>query len=238
MNIGLIKTLAAVMPFEVVAMILYYKALKLTDISLSVPFLALTPVFACFTGFLLLGEKVNAVGLTGVILITVGVYSLNIKPGKLSAGDFSHPIRAILRNKGSLYMAAVAILYSVTSTMSKKAMLFSSPETIPFIYNLCISLSMLPVIIYRMAVVPKAGMKIRPGIILIFCIMGLLSALSSLFYFKSVALVNVAYAVSIKRLSLLMSVGYGWLFFRERDVHIRLAGTLCMVLGIVLIALG
>ena len=67
--------------------------------------------------------------------------------------------------------------------------------------------------------------------------MGFFTALSSIFYFQSVALTSVAYTIAIKRLSLVMSVGYGWLIFRERDIHIRVLSTLCMILGVVLIVL-
>lgn len=235
LNPSLLKTLALVMPFEIAATVLYYRALRLTDISLSVPFIALTPIFVCLTGFILLGEKVRGTGIAGIILITVGVYSINIKDARSGP---AHPIFAIFRNKGSLYMVVVAILFSVTSAMSKKAMLFSTPEAIPFIYNLSLSITMLPVVLYRMATVPASRPKKSLGTLLLFCLLGLLAAFSSIFYFKSVSLTNVAYAISIKRLSLLMSVGYGWLFFRERDIHIRLTSTLCMVLGVALIALS
>ena len=229
---GLIKTLLAVMPFEISAAVLYYRALRLTDISLSVPFLALTPVFVLVTGYILLGERIRLSGAIGTILIAIGAYSLNLSDTKK---DLMHPIKAIFRNKGSLLMVAVALLFSITSVMSKKAMLFSTPESIPFIYNLTMALAFLPLVLYRLAT-GRSRIAAGPKALPFYCILGLLSGLSAIFYFKSVALVNVAYAISIKRLSLLMSVGYGWLIFREKDVHIRLTGTLCMVLGVVLIA--
>lgn len=231
---ALIKVLIAVIPLEIAATILYYKALKLTDISLSVPFVALTPVFIIITGFLILGEKIRLSGVMGIALITIGVYSINIKE---THRGFTYPLKAIFFNRGSLYMVIVAIIYSVTSVVSKKAMLLTSPETIPFIYNSSISLAMLPVILFRL----KRGYSVLAKgykVILIYAALGFLSALSGIFYFKSVSLTTVAYAISIKRLSLLMSVGYGWLFFRERDIHIRLASTFCMFLGVVLILLG
>lgn len=233
LNPGLIKTMLAVLPFEMCAIILYYKALKLTDISLSVPFLALTPVFAILTAGLILGERISPFGMVGIVLITIGVYSLNIKEARQG---FIRPVRAIFLNKGSLYMALVALLYSVTSTVSKKAMLFSSPESIPFIYNTSISLAMLPIILYRVRsrALRVNIMKDRKSA-LAFLAIGALSALSSICYFKSVSLASVAYAISIKRLSLLMSVGYGWLFFKERDIKIRFISTFCMFMGVFLI---
>jgi len=229
---GLIKTLLAVIPFEILAAVLYYRALKLTDISLSVPFLALTPLFVLITGPALLGEHIRPAGVAGIMLITVGAYSLNLKDAKTG---FTHPVKAIFRNKGSLYMVIVALIFSITAAMSKKAMLFSNPGSIPFLYNMSVALAMLPLVLYRI-ISGRSRINSGPNALLVYCIMGLLTALSSIFYFKSIALANVAYAVSIKRISLLMSVGYGWIFFKERDIHIRFASTFCMFLGVVLIA--
>ena len=223
-----------VLPFEVFAAFLYYRALKLTDISLSVPFLALTPVFVLLTGFLILDERVSPAGIAGIALITVGVYSINIKEAK---GGLLGPIKAILANKGSLYMALVSVIFSVTAVLSKKVMLLSSPQSAPLIYNLSISLALAPIVIYRL----KKGTSVvgkERAIILSYAALGLLSALSSIFFFKAMSMTSAVYAVSIKRLSLLMSVGYGWLFFRERDIHIRLASTLSMVLGVALILMS
>lgn len=233
-NSDLFKTLIFVMPFEVIATILYYKALRSTDISLSVPFLALTPVFVILTGFLLLGERVKPAGVAGILLITIGVYSLNWKEARYG---LSHPIKAILLNKGSMYMVLVALIYSLTSVLSKRAMLFSSPQAIPFIYNISLTICMAPFVLYRLK---KGRSTINKDyrIAASFVILGLLFGLSSMFYFKSVALTGVAYAISIKRLSLLLSVGYGWLFFRERDIYIRLFSTFCMFLGVVLVLIS
>ncbi len=234
LNAALIKTILVVLPFEIAGAILYYKALKATDISLSVPFLALTPVFVLPISFLILGERMGTAGTLGVILIAAGAYSLNLKEARYG---FVRPIRAIFINKGSFYMVLVALIFSVTAVISKKAMLHATPEAIPFIYNLSISLAMVPFVFYRLKKHPRdAQYDLRT--VSSYIVLGLLSALSSIFYFKSVSMANVACAISIKRLSLIMSVGYGWLIFRERDIQIRLFSTVCMFLGVVLILTG
>jgi len=227
----LLMTLLAVIPFEILATVLYYRALRLTDISLSVPFLALTPVFVILTALLILGERSGIAGMAGILLIATGVYSLNIKEAKYG---WTSPIRAIFMNKGSLYMVLVALIFGLTSTISKKVMLLSSPESAPFIYNLSITIAMAPIVVYRL----RNGLSVLNQdrrVVFSYAALGLLSALSSVFYFKAIAFANVAYVISIKRLSLLMSVGYGWLFFKERDIRIRLLGTFCMFLGVALI---
>ena len=54
-------------------------------------------------------------------------------------------------------------------------------------------------------------------------------------HFKAVNLVEVAYMVSVKRLSILFGVIYGVMLFRETNIKERLLGATVMVSGIVMI---
>jgi uncharacterized membrane protein len=51
--------------------------------------------------------------------------------------------------------------------------------------------------------------------------------------FQNIAIILtlVPYVISIKNTSVLMSVLFGWLIFREEGIRERLAGTAMMVLG-------
>ena len=66
------------LPLEAVASVLYIRALKLSPLSLTLPFLALTPVFLLVVPFLLLGERISPAGAGGVLLIATGTYVLNL----------------------------------------------------------------------------------------------------------------------------------------------------------------
>jgi len=231
---GLFRIIAIAMPFEVLAIVFYYKALKAADISITVPFLALTPIVSALIAYFLLGEVLSRQGIAGVVLICIGVYSLNIKEAKYS---LLHPLIAIFTNKGSLYMAFVGILFGIGSTLSKMAMLRLNPETIAFVYMSCVTICLFPIVLYRL----KKGLSKLdrgPKTYVFYALIGIFFALACFTYFKSVSMTNVAYTISIKRLSLLISVGYGWLIFKEREFKIRFLSTLCMCLGIALIMLA
>ncbi|MBI5847376.1 MAG: EamA family transporter [Nitrospirae bacterium] len=51
----------AALPLELITVILYIKAFKRSPLSLTMPFLALTPVFLIAVSYAVLGEKVSAV---------------------------------------------------------------------------------------------------------------------------------------------------------------------------------
>ena len=57
--------LITALPLEVTAFILYIRALKESPLSLTIPFLAFTPVFLIVTSFLILGELPDKSGAAG-----------------------------------------------------------------------------------------------------------------------------------------------------------------------------
>ena len=57
--------LITALPLEVTAFILYIRALKESPLSLTIPFLAFTPVFLIVTSFLILGELPDKSGAGG-----------------------------------------------------------------------------------------------------------------------------------------------------------------------------
>ena len=86
-------------PLEILSIVLYIKALRLSPLSLTLPFLALTPVFLIFVSYLILGEKVSLWGGMGIFLIALGGYTLNIQKIKAGIGE---PLRAITKGKARL----------------------------------------------------------------------------------------------------------------------------------------
>jgi len=67
---------------------------------------------------------------------------------------------------------------------------------------------------------------------------GLFSALSLIFQMAAINLTLVAYVISIKRTSAIMSVLFGYLIFKERGIKERLIGVTIMIIGVLLIVLS
>jgi len=71
---GFWLALAAIIPFEVLAWILYVKAIRISQISLVVPLLSFTPAFLVAVSFIILGELPSLIGLLGIVLVVGGAY--------------------------------------------------------------------------------------------------------------------------------------------------------------------
>lgn len=216
------------LPLELVAVLLYIRSIKISPLSLTIPFLALTPVFLIVTSFLMLGELPDLSGMAGIILIAIGAYLLNLN--SYSKGFFA-PIRAIAREKGSILMVAVAFIYSITSNLGKIAVLHSSPMFFAAAYTTIFSMFFLPYVIFRER---KAADTIKARAP-IFLLMGSVFAIMVIAHFLAIGQVEVAYMISVKRTSMIFSVLYGWLFFKEERIRERLIGSVVMVTGVVLI---
>jgi drug/metabolite transporter (DMT)-like permease len=234
-------TVTVLVPLEITAVILYMRGIQISPLSLSIPFFALTPVFMIGVAYLVLGEVPDRSGVAGILLVSAGAYIVgldSLKKGWLEpfppgrkpywAGG-----RAIARERGVVLIIVVAIIYSVTSVLGKIAVLHSSPEFFGVFY--------IPLL--TLVLVPVSAAREGRGVLRVFnnfprfLLMGIFSALMVITHFLAVRLVDVAYMISVKRLSLVFSVILGRLFFREEYFSQRLAGSLVMLLGVALIVL-
>ena len=223
-------TFCAALPLEVLAILLYYKALRISPLSLSLPFLSFTPVFLMLFSRVIMGEAVSLIGGVGIALIALGGYGLNLS--SLRTGPLG-PLKAVLRGRGSMYMLVVALIYSVTSVLGKLAITHSSPAFFGVTYYFALAICLLPVIVFlsggRRFVAELRGTA-RAALL-----PGAFDAVHSVTHFFAVSMANVAYMISIKRLSLIIGSVYGFVLFGERNVRERLVGAVLMFAGFVII---
>lgn len=224
-----LSTIAA-LPLDVIAVLLYIKAIKVSPLSLTIPFLALTPIFLIATSFIMLGELPDPSGMAGIALITIGAYLLNIN--SLEKGILS-PMKAIVKEKGSLLMIGVAFIYSITSNLGKIAVVHSSPLFFTVAYTTIFSIFFLPYVIFK----ERKIVTVIKARIPLFLLIGFLFAIMSTVHFLAISLIEVSYMISVKRTSLIFSVLYGWLVFKEENIRERLLGSIVMVIGVILITL-
>ncbi|MBN1353377.1 MAG: EamA family transporter, partial [Candidatus Omnitrophica bacterium] len=236
------KTIAIMMPLEIGALLLYLRALKISPLSLAFPFLGLTPVFTILTSFILLEERLSAWGIIGVAIVSLGAYLLNARSAR--EGVFG-PVRNIYREKGAILMIIVAFIYSLTSVLGKKAILASSAESFPAIYYTIFFVIITPVVCVKICLDYRHTGRKKPFLLLgaeqrkkimLFIALGLSFAVSILFHYKALSLTRVSYMISVKRLSLVISVIYGALIFKEDAIGYRLLGALVMLGGVLILS--
>jgi len=218
------------MPFEILALYLYTRALRESPLSLTVPFLAFTPVFILLVADVVLGERVSTTGGLGIVLMVAGGYTLNIDKAR---GGLMAPIKAIAQEPGSWMMLATAAIFSITATLLKLAINHSSPMFYGAVYYVALGVFFLPLAARELRPIPLNS-RVLP--IMLFA--GALQFLMLMTNMAALSMSKVAYMVSIKRTSLLFGVLLGWLMFREINIRQRLLGAALMLSGFAVVALN
>ncbi len=209
---------------------LYFRALQISPLSLSVPFLAFTPVFLIPSGFVMLGELPPPLKLLGVVLIVAGSLAMH---RRLFAVGWLAPVKAVIQEKGSRYMLMVSFIFSITNPLDKKLVVMSDVFTEAFSYGLGLCLAF-----FVWGKLQGADFRAAArGNVKWISLAGLLDAVSLLFQLGSYAYIAVVITVSIKRAGIILSVLAGWLFFREREITDKVIAASVMFCGVLILYL-
>lgn len=207
---------------------LYGLALKAGDLSLALPMLAFTPLFLLVTSPVTVGEFPAPGGLCGIALVVAGAYVLNLRERRHGVLG---PVKALLTNKGSRLMLAVAAIWSIGANIDKLGLTASSPLFWGAAVYGAIALAL------GLGLVRKRGGRQLTGRgVGLFCLAGFLEAVGFACQMYALPLTQVSYVIAIKRLSVVFSVLLGAAVFHEPDLRHRLPGAFLMVVGVFFIA--
>ncbi|SMC20326.1 EamA-like transporter family protein [Desulfacinum hydrothermale DSM 13146] len=224
---------AASIPLNCVAFYLYMAAIRQSPLSLTLPFLSLTPVFMIVTGFLVLGEVPSPVAVGGMLAVVGGGYLLNapsIRRGLLG------PLAAVRRERGTLLMISVACIYSFSAVVGKKAILHSSPF---FFGMFFFPLQNFLLLVWAFATKSvDRRLLVSRNAVTKGVLVGLFYYCHVLCHVWAISLTQASYMIALKRLSVLFGLVYGALLFREEHLRWRFAGAGAMVAGAAAIALA
>ena len=230
---------------------LYVSALEAGDLGVVYPLLALTPVLAAPVEWVLLGDRVGALGAVGVGLVAAGVYLLHHR----GAGrPLLEPLRAMADDPGARRMLAVAALWAVSGTVDRAAVLRSSPAFYGTSVALLLSLGLLPAALRsgrggtpgpggasdavegsRARAGLAAALRRRPGAL---AVQGILFAGMFVVQMEALRLALATYVLTVKRSGTLLAVLLGGALFREGGTGRRLAGTAIVLAGVALVVLS
>ncbi len=213
---------------------LFVLAIREADISLVMPLLAFTPVFILGVEWILRSRFPEINGLSGIVLIVSGAYVLNLS--SIRQGIFT-PIRALLKNRGAVYMLGVSALWSVSATIEYFTVTHSSPYFYPTLLNGALAILFTP-FLYVFMKEPMKVVSQRGNWIWLLGI-GTFWALMIIFQMMALEVTDlVNYVISIKRAGMIVSVLIGWLCFSEKQILFRMIGAVLMLIGVFFIRLG
>ncbi|MEC4895493.1 MAG: DMT family transporter [Oscillatoria sp. PMC 1051.18] len=215
---------------NIVAIIFFIKAIKISDLSIAIPLIAFTPLFLLITSPLIIGEYPTWIDAIGIFLIVIGSYILNLKEKEKG---YLVPLKALVTEKGSKLMLLVAFIWSITSAVDKLGIENSSPTFWAIANYSFIAIAMLPIMLFK----AKHSLKQIPQNLLTLIPIGLFQGAAILLQMQAISMTLVAYVISVKRLSALITVLLGYLIFHEQGIKARATGAAVMIAGVLVITI-
>lgn len=222
-----ISVLITVM-INIIGVIFFYRILKVADLSLVMPMIAFTPLFLILTSFIFLKEAPTVFGTAGISLVVIGSYILNSNKNKT---HFLDPFKEIFRNKGTFYVLILAFLYSISVNFDKLVVLNSDPIFGSSMIYLLLGVSFLGISSVKSREKKIMYRKNLPKFLLLGLTLALVAITINIAYTMQIA----SYVISLKRLSILFSVFYGGLIFKEKNIPRRGLAALVMLAGAIFI---
>ena len=204
----------------------FVHSVKLSPLSRTIPLLSLTPVFTALTAIPLLGELPEPTQGAGIVLVVAGAMALNSQ-GSLGA------FRGLLREKGALLMAAVALMWAVSAPLDKLAIAHASVYFHATIMALGVGVGALGALAWqgRMRVLRSARGETKP---LLMAMIFITVALT--FQLLAIRVVLVSLVEAFKRaVGSFMAVALGRVVFREKVGFRQWLSVAVMIVGVFLI---
>lgn len=232
MSVRFLWTLLASSLLQLMVILLYFKAIKRSEISVTLPLITLTPLFMLITSPIMIGEFPNALGLTGIVLIVIGTYISNLSedPKKIFA-----PFVSLVKNQGSRYMLMVAFIWSITANLDKIGVEETSPVFWAFTKDFTILLYLVPILLWK-SKKPWLQIRNRKGPLMI---VGFFRTTSVLAHMFALQLILVPYVITIKRSSAVFIILYAFFFLNEKkNFRNRMIGIIVVLTGLFVIAIS
>lgn len=229
---------------EGTAILLTFKALQVSPISLCMPFMALTPLFLLPAGYFILNEPISNGMVVGVALVVIG--SLVVYR-QLFTKSLFEPVKAIIRERGSRYMLMVAFLLTFTNILDKFFVSSGAYATFATSVSRSLTLSigktgMLLVLFIGLVFsrMKKSESKsfswtgVFKGVAVWVILAGVFEAVVLVLQLTAIQFTVAAIVISIKRAGIVLSVFLGWLIFKERGITDRAIAACVMLSGVLI----
>lgn len=230
----ILPTAVSVM-MNLAANFLFLRAVQISPLSLTTPYLAFTPVFTAITGLIFLGQVPSGYGWAGIAIVCVGAFFMN--PGNKEDGPLA-PLKALWTERGSAFMLIVAMIWSITPILDKSAADMTSP-----IWHTM-------VLAGGVGTIFALSRRVRDGsfgpLITEFkstprwlALGGFFAVGAMAFQLSAYAFIDVAYVETVKRaVGVSAAIAAGYFFFGERNITRRLVGAAVMCVGVAMILMA
>lgn len=209
--------------------ICYFKALSLGDVNKVVPIDKSSTILTVLLAILLFGETDRLViKLVGTVLLTVGIFLMIEKKQVAERGR-------VTGRQWLPYAVASAVFAALTSILAKIG-IEGVESNLGTALRTCVVLIMAWLVVFLKK--KQSGLREIDRKELVFIsLSGIATGASWLCYYYAIQHGDVSVVVPIDKLSIIVSVGFSYLVFKEKLSAKAMAGLLLMVAGTLLMAI-
>jgi drug/metabolite transporter (DMT)-like permease len=217
---------------SIIATQLNLEALKREELSYVAPLNAFVPLFTLLIANAFLNETPPRFGILGVVTMVVGAYIVSIKPEQINWYD---PFKRLISSAGAQLSIAVALFYAINTVLIKVISNDGYDSLTIFYLTTLIGwlfLIHIPLLKWNsmMAMEKSDKFAVLGG--------GISSFASGYFHILATASTFTSYAVSVRRLDAVFSVLLGWRYLKETNIKVKLAGSIIMMVGTIMLAVS
>lgn len=198
------------------------RMIKSEELSLTTPWLGAVPMFVVLWSIVLYGEFPAAPALMGILLVSIGAFTINLQGGRIEI------------RKASLWMLLTALLLGLTTSLDKLAIGASSAITYSLVWTISSAIFM-----YGIAKTKSRKVMILDRHLIIQAVLWV-----GEFLFQMLAVQNIStvasgqtYVKTLTMLNIVITTVVSSLMFRERDRRKRIFSACLIFLGAVLVVL-
>ncbi len=230
---GYLPPATASILLNVFANLAFFESIRVSPLSLTIPLLSLTPVFATILAIPLLGEVPTPRQAAGILIVVVGALFLNLAGGEGSS--LAAVWRAFIRERGSLLMVLVALLWAATISLDKMAVERSSGALHGLVLSGGVGVAALAALAGARRMHELSTARRAPWTLLAALVVG---AVALALQLEAIQLVWVGAVETVKRgLGNLMALVFGRLFFAEPVTPHKLIAIVLMAGGVAVLLL-
>lgn len=210
------------------------KALENGDLSLVYPIMRSSPALVLIFSIIFLHEEITYLGISGILLVTLGSYTINMH--RLKGDEFLRPLRALAHDRAMRFAFATLFSVAAYSIVDKLAVSRIHPVVFAYLYPWfsMVVFSGYLFHIKRSGEVRREWRSHRASIL----VCGVLSIFGYFLILVAFTLDRVSYIVGLRQLSIVFAVLLGGFALREKHRRVRIISAAVIFLGSFLIAVG
>ncbi len=220
------------------------RALRVLDISVVLPMLALDPALVAVLAFLLLGERITGFGALGISLVLIGTFVLEIhkthedrwRDMMRSPKMLVRPFIAIGKGRGGASIVIALAAYAFSSILDRFLLKQVSVPTYLFYNYLAGTALYLLLLISTRQKMDLFGSN-KNFLFPLVVLAAVLNVFANVAQAQAVSLAAVGLVIAVKRVSVLIDVALGGRLFHEHHLPQRLLASAIILFGIYLIVL-